>query len=83
MAEGAEAVAVSLVELGLELDPVQPQGVEEALHDVHAEENAGGDSEENGESYVDVDAVDDDGSGLEGGHKGLLEEDKRQLLMGQ
>jgi hypothetical protein len=43
---GAELVAVTLVEFVLEFDPVQTEGVQEALHGVHAHEHAEGDREE-------------------------------------
>ena len=38
--EGSKCVATSLVELTLELDPVQAQRVQEALHHIHAHHHA-------------------------------------------
>lgn len=36
MTVGVESVTVSLVELRLEFDPVETEGVEEAFHDIHS-----------------------------------------------
>ena len=38
-AEVSEREAVALIKLIVELDPVQPQGVQETLHGVHAQQN--------------------------------------------
>ena len=46
---GGELVAVTLVELVLELDPVKTEGVQEALHRVHAHQHAEGDRKEHEE----------------------------------
>ena len=43
---GVEFVAGALVELVLELNPVKSQGVKEALHGVHAHEDAKSDGKE-------------------------------------
>ena len=37
--KGSEPVALPLIELVLELDPVQSECVQEALHDVHEHQN--------------------------------------------
>lgn len=39
-AEGGELMAAAFVEFGLELDPMEAQRVQEALHDVHAHHDA-------------------------------------------
>ena len=83
MAEGIEGVAIRLVELGLELDPVQTKSVKETFHNIHTEQDTGCDSEENNERDVDVETVDNDRTRGKGRHEGFLEEDQRQLLVGQ
>eukprot|EP00406_Dinophysis_acuminata_P058516 CAMPEP_0179290446 /NCGR_PEP_ID=MMETSP0797-20121207/41820_1 /TAXON_ID=47934 /ORGANISM="Dinophysis acuminata, Strain DAEP01" /LENGTH=285 /DNA_ID=CAMNT_0020999479 /DNA_START=88 /DNA_END=943 /DNA_ORIENTATION=- len=79
---GREGLAVGLVELALELHPVQPEGVEEALQDVHAHEHPDRDAEPAAEHDVEHEAVGREGH-LEAHRERLLEEDKRELLVRQ
>lgn len=64
-----------LVELVLELDPVQAEGVEEALEDVHAGDDGEGDPRKDGEGEEDADGR----ARLDEALDGLLEEDFGQL----
>ena len=48
---------VCFIELVLELHPVKTQGVEEALQDVHAEDDAEGHPREDGEADEDGESV--------------------------
>mmetsp|Transcript_15143 Transcript_15143/g.29807 ORF Transcript_15143/g.29807 Transcript_15143/m.29807 type:complete len:96 (+) Transcript_15143:24-311(+) len=50
-------LSIGLVELALELDPMQAQGVQETLQDIHAEQNAYRDAEPSHKHEVDHDAV--------------------------
>ena len=51
---GEILVAVALVELVLELDPVEAEGVKEALQGVHAHEHAEGEGEEDEEKEEEL-----------------------------
>ena len=50
-----KGVATSLVELALELDPVEPERVQEALHDIHAHHHTHGDGGKNHEAHKEHD----------------------------
>merc|ERR1740121_1865277 len=80
--EGRELLAASLVELALELHPMQTQSVQETLEDIHPQENAQCDAEPRREHQVDHDAI-----RREAHHQAhlqrLLEEHQGQLLVRQ
>merc|ERR1712099_98773 len=73
--EWGELLATSFVELALELHPVQPQRVQEALQDIHAHEHAQGDTKPGSEHEIDHDAIGRERH-LEAHLQCLLEEDK-------
>lgn len=73
-----ELSAVSLVELVLEFDPVQPQGVQETLQTVHAHQYTDGHTHEYDESESDCEEIH-----AQGALEELVEEDQRQLGVGQ
>lgn len=44
-------MTISLIELVLEFDPLEPESVEEALHEIHAHEDSNCDVDEDGPAY--------------------------------
>merc|ERR1711972_651803 len=80
--ERRELLATGLVELALELHPMQTQGMKEALQNVHAPEHPEGNAEPSGEHEVDHNAIHGEGH-LQTHLQRLLKEAKRQLLVRQ
>lgn len=76
-------MAVALVELGLELDPVETKGVEEGGEGLHEENDTNGRADPGGDTDEGEDARDDGvahgGAELEGLVEGLVPEDSREL----
>ena len=75
MAVGLEAVAICLVELRLELHPVQPQGVQHALKAIHAQKDTNSDPEPHGKRNPQHNHIAREGHG-QPRSKRLLEEYK-------
>lgn len=83
--EGAEVVAAAFVELVLEFNPVESEGMQEALHGVHAHQDEEGNREKGKEQQEHSNSIHSDF------HfcceclllKGLLEEDTGKLGMGK
>lgn len=73
--EGGELVSLSIVELVLELDPVESQRVEVALQRVHDQQHAERDQREEHEEHVERDGV----AALHGGLHDLAPEHLREL----
>merc|ERR1719277_1041536 len=80
VAEGLEGVPLGLVELGLELHPMQTQDVQEALHDVHAQQDRDRDDEPNTEPEVHREDVQRERRGHTD-EEGVPEEDHGELLV--
>lgn len=77
-AERDEPNAIGFEELVLELDPVEAQGVEEALQHVHHQEDASGDGGEDGKADEGREEVH-----VDGGEHRLLPEDAGELGVGE
>mmetsp|Transcript_15406 Transcript_15406/g.31584 ORF Transcript_15406/g.31584 Transcript_15406/m.31584 type:complete len:724 (-) Transcript_15406:68-2239(-) len=75
---GSKSNPVRLVELALELDPVQTKGVEEALQDVHHQQDTKGDGGKQTKAEVGGKPVDG-----QGGKHALLPKDLCQLRVGK
>merc|ERR1711972_1024098 len=78
--EWCKLLATGLVELALELHPVQTQGVQETLQDIHPQEHAQCNTKPCREHEVNHDPVRWERH-RQSHRQGLLEEDKRQLLV--
>ena len=73
--EGREGIAGRGVELALKLDPVEAEGVQVALHDVHGHQHHEGGAEPHGKADDDHDGV----ARVPGGDQHLVEEHLGQL----
>mmetsp|Transcript_87188 Transcript_87188/g.188807 ORF Transcript_87188/g.188807 Transcript_87188/m.188807 type:complete len:290 (+) Transcript_87188:153-1022(+) len=69
-----EFMSISFVELALEFNPMESEGVEETLQTVHAHEHSNGHTHEDDEAESDHEEV-----GAERGFEQLVEEDQREL----
>jgi hypothetical protein len=77
--EWLEAIAVSFEEFALELDPMEAQGVEEALQEIHAQKHSEGDACEDSIARVDHDRV----AGVDHAQQSLLPKHSRKLRVGK
>ena len=70
-----ELESIALVELGHELDPMETERVQEALHDVHNHQDTQSGSNENEETHEHH----QDAGRLEAGHQSAVVEDLSEL----
>merc|ERR1719282_454927 len=75
-----EGFTLSHVKLALELDPMQPKGVQEAFQDIHAHEHAYGNAEPCTHQKVQSNAIHRERH-FQAHLECLLEKDKRELLV--
>ena len=81
--EWGEPVPLSLVEFVLEFDPMQAEGVKEALHHVHGHKYTNGEGHPHEVADPDAEECASNGVGLKGGHDGVLQEHSCKLTVSE